>query len=159
MGWLGNFELDRENDMLWQRHKLSNGQFCMIGFERNINDCGDVEDYNVVFAVADKKKQLKGFFECSKDNTITLESTGKCGIEALIWAKDKILEFEEEMKGYEGDNITISIMVAGEDNHRFRLYERGLKRYGYKKVPGSGSGDWPWYMKKTILNKGNIVAV
>lgn len=131
----------------------------MIGFKRDINDCGDVENYNVIFAVADKKKKLKGFFECSNNNTITLKSTGKCGIEALMWARDKILEFEEEMKGYEGDNVTISIMVAGEDNHRFRLYERGLKRYGYKKVPGRGSGDWPWYMKKTILNKSNIVEV
>lgn len=156
MGWLGNFELDHENDMFWQRHKLSNGQFCMIGFQRDLSECGDVEEYNVVFAVADKKKQLRGFFENSKENTITLKSTGKCGIEALKWARDKILEFEEEMRGYEGDNVTISVMVSGEDARRFRLYERGLKRYGYRKVPGRGKGDWPWYMKKTIVDKGKI---
>lgn len=156
MGWLGDFELDRENDMFWQRHKLSNGQFCMIGFERIMNNCEDVEDYNVVFAVADKKKQLRGFFNGSSENTITLKSTGRCGIEALVWARDKILEFEEEMQGYEGHNVTISIMVAGEDSRRFRLYERALSRYGYKKVPGQGRGDFPWYMKKIILDKGEI---
>lgn len=157
MGWLGNFELDRENDMLWQRHKLSNGQFCMIGFTCYTNDCGDTEDYYVCFAVADKKKQLKGYFESSSANTITLKSTGKCGIEALVWAREKIQEFEEELRGYEGQNITISIMVTGEDQRRFRMYERALSKYGYKKVPG-GKGDWPWYMKKTIIDKGRVCA-
>lgn len=62
MGWLGNFELDRANDMFWQRHTLSNGQVCMIGFVRDFSD-GGTEEYNVVFAVADKKKQLRAFFE------------------------------------------------------------------------------------------------
>lgn len=157
MSWLGDFELDRENDMFWQRHKLSNGQYCMIGFERITNRCGDVEEYNVIFAVADKKKQLRGYFESSSDNTITLKSTGKCGLEALIWAKEKILEFEEELRGYKGQNVTMSIIVTGENQHRFRMYERALSRLGYKKVPGNGKRDYPWYMKKTVLKDGKLI--
>lgn len=157
MGWLGNFELDRANDMFWQRHTLSNGQVCMIGFVRDFSD-GGTEEYNVVFAVADKKKQLRAFFEGSKENTITLKSTGKCGVEALYWAKDKILEFEEEIIGYnygKGDNV--AIIVTGEEKRRFRLYEKALSRYGYKKVPGSGAGDYPWYMKKILVKKGEVL--
>lgn len=156
MGWLGDFELDRKHDMLWQRHRLSNSQYCMIGFVRELNSCWDVEDYYVVFAVADKKKQLRGFFDGTAENNITLKSTGRCGVEALRWARDKILEFETEMRGYEGSKVTINVMVAGEDARRFRLYERALSRYGYTKVPGRGNGDFSWYMRKTILDKGEI---
>ncbi len=156
MGWLGDFEYNRTDSMYWRRHKLSNGQFCMIGFQQGLSDCGDMEDYNVVFAVADKKKQLRGFFNSSKENNITLKSTGKCGVEALFWARDMILEFEMQIQAFKKNNATISIMVAGEDARRFRLYERALSKYGYKKVTGRGHGDYPWYMKKIILDKGQI---
>lgn len=157
MAWLSDFEYEEDEDIYWRRHKLSNGQFCMIIFERGCSDCGDVEDYNVAFAVANKKKQLKGYFNCSKDNTITLKSTGTCGLEALRWARDTIFEFEDAIsKEYQGQHLTINIMLSGEDARRFRVYEKALSKFGYKKVPGRGNKDWPWYMKKTVLNKGII---
>lgn len=151
------FEYDYEAQMYWRRHKLSNGQYCMIGFEFDRSDIGDVEEYNVVFAVADKKKQLKGYFNASKENNITLKSTGRCGAEALYWARDMLLEFEQMKQQDSADyNITIRIKVAGENSRRFRLYEKVLSKYGYRKVPGQGNGDYPWYMQKTILDRGQI---
>lgn len=155
-GDLGIFEYDDIHEMYWCRHKLSNGQFCMIGFEYFPDEIKNYEEYNVVFAVADKKKQLREFFKGSTKDNITLKRTGKCGLEALLWAKDMILEFEEELRGFAGYNITIAIVLSGEDKHRFRIYERGLHKHGYKKVPGAGKGDYPWYMKKIVLDKGQI---
>ena len=156
MASIYDFNYDEDNDVYTRRHKLSNGQFCMIGFQCEESPCGDKWDFNVVFAVADKKKQLNGYFKANADNTITLKSTGRCGIEALKWARDTIMEFEDALLGYEGQPITISVSIAGEDQRRFRMYERAMSRYGYKKVPGVGRNDYPWYMRKIVLDRGEI---
>lgn len=149
------FTYDYENGIFWNRHKLSNGQFCMICFEESYNDNQDVITYNVVFAIADKKKQLRGFFSESKENTITLKSTGRCGVEALRWAKDNILLFENYMrKKYRRSDKTIAIIVGGEDNRRFRLYEKGLSRYGYRKTTDDY---FSWVMRKTLVRNGKPV--
>lgn len=144
------FSYDIENDMWWCRHKLSNGQYCMIGFEDFSDDVDKVSNYNVVFAVADKKKQLRAWFENSKNSNITLKSTGRCGVEALFWARDRILDFERLCATSTHTSI---IWVTGEDSRRFHLYERALSRYGYTKVPSPWrDGSYGWYMRKRIDN-------
>ena len=147
------FTYDYNTDTFWCRHKLSNGQYCMVSFD-GFSEPGDsIWNYNVAFAVADKKKQLKAWFEGTKDNTITLKSTGKCGIEALFWARDRILEFELRVK--EGSfwrvRRPVAIWITGEDARRFRVYERAMSRYGYSKVPSPGGSEgYGWYMRKVI---------
>lgn len=85
----------------------------------------------LVFAIADKKKYLRGYFTESRGN-ITLKSTGKCGLEGIMYAKNKILELEEILKDEGYENCTI--VIAGEDKRRERIYEKAAKKYGYKRV-------------------------
>ena len=60
-----SFTWDSESEGYYKRHKLSNGQFCQIGFYR-WNGSRSIE-YHVAFAVADKKKNLNGWFNQTKD--------------------------------------------------------------------------------------------
>lgn len=133
---------DKENECYYERHKLSNGQYCQIAFMRFYR-CR-AEEYYVVFAVADKKKALNGYFNETRDNSISLKYTGRCGAEALVWCKNKMLEFEREV--LLSDVIETKIVVLGEDQRRFRFYERALSRYGYRKQ----RIDDGWAMVKTL---------
>ena len=132
-----------ENECYYERHRLSNGQYCMVAFYRFYRSRS--VEYHVVFAVADKKKALNGYFDQTKDNSISLKYTGRCGAEALIWCRDKLLEFENEV--FLSDTFETKIVVYGEDHRRFRFYERALTRYGYeKKLTDDG-----WAMVKKVL--------
>lgn len=125
-----SFTWDKESEGYYKRHKLSNGQFCQIAFYR-WNGSRSTE-YHVAFAVADKKKNLNGWFNQTKDDNLTLRATGRCGVEALFWARDMLLKFERYIFLRETEDT--KIVVQGEDSRRFRLYERALSRYGYRKV-------------------------
>ena len=151
---------DFRNRTYWCRHKLSNGQYCMIAFEEFSDTINRYKgsNFNVAFVVADKKKQIRAWFDGTKDNTISLKSTGRCGVEALFWARDRILEFEEMAAA--GEIIPcshgVTIWVSGEDSRRFHMYERALSRYGYSKVPSPWPDDFTWYMRKTIKPTSSI---
>lgn len=142
------FAFDRENECYYERHKLSNGQYCQVWFMRVYRPRA-VEFY-VVFAVADKKKALNGYINQTKENTISLKFTGRCGAEALIWCKNKMLEFEREAPLY--DSCDTKIVVLGEDQRRFQFYERVLTRYGYKKV----KVDDGWAMIKVVRREDEV---
>ena len=74
-----------------------------------------------------------------------MKYTGRCGAEALIWCRDKLLEFENEV--FLSETFETKIVVYGEDHRRFRFYERALTRYGYeKKLTDDG-----WAMVKKVL--------
>ena len=88
-----SFTWDSESEGYYKRHKLSNGQFCQIGFYR-WNGSRSTE-YHVAFAVADKKKNLNGWFNQTKDDNLTLRTTGRCGVEALFWARDMLLNLKD----------------------------------------------------------------
>lgn len=124
-----DFTWDKESETYYRRHKLSNGQYCMIGFQRWRTDFQTI--YYVVFCVADKKKHLNGYLNQTKDDRITLKSTGRCGLEALIWAYKMMQEFEEWI--YIAPSWKVRIAVTGEDSRRFRMYERALSRRGWHK--------------------------
>lgn len=115
-------EYNCQQNYYFEQHKLSNGQFCRIEFIEIKQG-----EYGVVFAVADKKRNLRGYMEETSENTLTLKSTGRCGLEPFIWCKDKMLEAETEISGLR------KLFVLGEDSRRFRIYEKALKRYGYRK--------------------------
>ena len=140
-----SFTWDKESGGYYKRHKLSNGQFCQIAFYR-WNGSRSTE-YHVAFAVADKKKNLNGWFNQTKDDNLTLRATGRCGVEALFWARDMLLEFEKYIFLREIEDT--KIVVQGEDSRRFRLYERALSRYGYRKVKFQDG----WEMVKFIEHK------
>lgn len=139
------FTWDRGSEGYFARHRLSNGQFCMIGFYRY--ETQRSMEYHVAFAVADKKKTLNAWFNGAAGDTITLKMTGRCGLEALYWCRNKMLEFEREV--YQPRNIETKIVVTAEDSRRFRMYERALSKYGYHKVK-YGNG---WEIVK-FLSKG-----
>lgn len=89
-------------------------------------------EYYVAFAVADKKKHLNGWFNQTKDDRLSCKCTGRCGIEALVWARDMLLDFENWI--YINKNEDTKIVVEGADSRRFRLYQKALSKYGYNKV-------------------------
>lgn len=125
------FKWSRKYSGAWcARHKLSNGQYCLIAFIRFYTSRDTC--YYVEFAVADKKKNLNGRFESVRNNNIEGKMTGRCGIEALLWCRDRMLDFERFV--HKEKNRDTKIVVQGSDSKRFRMYERALSRYGYKKV-------------------------
>lgn len=134
----GAFTYDHENGMFYARHKLSNGQYCMIAFIEYERSRG--AEYYVVFAVANKKKNLTGYFDENKNNNLTLKMTGTCGVEALFWAKRMLLQFERDVLPRRmGENEQAKIVVIGEDARRFQFYEKALPRLGYYKSCVDGS--------------------
>lgn len=141
-----SFSWDKESEGYYLRHRLSNGQFCQIGFYRWYS-CRSTE-YHVAFAVADKKKNLNGWFNQTKDDNLTLRMTGRCGVEALFWARDMLIEFEKYISSRETDDVKI-VIEGGGDPRRFRLYERALLKYGYSKVKALDG----WQMIKFIRHR------
>lgn len=125
-----NFTWNSESEGYYRRHRLSNGQFCQIAFYRY--EYSRSTEYYVAFAVADKKKHLNGWFDQTKYDRISGKCTGRCGIEALAWARDMLLEFEDWV--YIDKNEDTKIVVEGADSRRFRMYEKALSKYGYKKI-------------------------
>lgn len=78
--------------------------------------------YNVYLVTSNKRK--------SSDNTY-LKSTGKDGLKGLIWARQKIIEFEQYIKTIH-KNTPVVIYMGWDDNRRRDAYEKGLKKLGYK---------------------------
>lgn len=140
--YAGDFTWDKESQAFYMRHRLSNGQFCMIEFD--MFETNRAIEYYVAFAVADKKKALNRWFNGSVNDNITLKMTGRCGLEALCWCRDRLLEFESCV--HRPKSKEVKIVVAGEDSKRLRMYSRALARYGYKKVPT----EYGWTVQKTL---------
>ncbi len=63
----------------------------------------------------------------------TLEQTGKDGLKGLVWARQKLLEFEDFIKAdVRYENSKIILFCRWDDNRRRNAYYRGLKNKGYK---------------------------
>ena len=98
-------------------------------------------EWDVRFAISNKRKRIKAWIEEREDLD---DTTGTCGLEGLIWAKNGILEFEKFIKEYylkrdkcKKHRITISWTdnkrtISWTDNKRKKVYRRYLKRYGYE---------------------------
>ena len=105
--------------------KLSNNQTISIFFLHEYK-LGKI-DYAVVLAISNKKKHINEWLTGKRD-VLSDQETGKCGIEGLLWAKRKLIEFEEHIS-WRSEQITINIDWT--DNRRKRVYERGLLTLGY----------------------------
>lgn len=108
--------------------KMPSGQTAKIEFQGDYTK--NKYYFNVYLVVMDKRKS---------ESDTTLRCTGKDGLQCLIWAKRKIIEFEEfireELSGCTAErckNDPIVIRVHWEDNRRRNAYEYGLKKLGYK---------------------------
>ncbi len=148
MNTKSEFTWDQESNGWYARHRLSNGQYCMIAFFQCYTSRAIY--YYVAFAVADKKKSLNGWFSENKNNNIECRMTGRCGVEALFWCRDRILEFEKFV--HRDKTYNTKIVVQGADAKRFRLYEKGLSRYGYKKSFMGGG----WSMVKSLGRNAEV---
>jgi hypothetical protein len=98
---------------------LDSGQTIKIEFQEDWTN--NKYYYNIYLVIMDKRK--------SENNTY-LKSTGKDGLKGLIWAKNKIKEFEIFIK--EEHNKSTIIYCGWDNNRRRKVYEYGLKDLGYK---------------------------
>lgn len=106
--------------------KLKNNQTATIVFYRHESQRSFA--FYVAFAIANKRKHIRKWLDGS-DNLTNL-STGKGGLEGLIWAKNQLLEFEEFIK-QEGKSVKAAICITWTNNRRRDIYEHYLKRIGY----------------------------
>lgn len=117
----------------YRREKLSNGQVIGIYFLRRASN-HNVE-YSTVLAIG-KKKHINSLI-FGDGEALLDKTTGKCGLEGLVWAKRRLIEFEkflQERLRYAGRNkdIPTYICVYGTDKRRRTLYARRLRDIGYE---------------------------
>lgn len=99
---------------------LPSGQTIRIEFQEDWSR--SKYHYNIYLVTSHKRKQA--------DKTV-LKTTGKDGLKGLLWAKEKIIEFEEFIKE-EHKGIPVIIYCSWDCNRRRDVYERGLKGLGYR---------------------------
>lgn len=99
---------------------LPSGQTIRIEFLQYWSN--DKYFYNIYLVISHKRKQAEFTYN---------QTTGKDGLLGLLWAKRKIIEFEEFIKT-EHERIPVIIFCYWTDNRRRNVYERGLSSIGYK---------------------------
>lgn len=109
--------------MRWIEYtKLSNGQSAVICFDKNYrHEIGSGYDYAVAFAIANKKKVLRQWLNSDGYGDLDMTTTGKCGVEGLLWAFKMVREFIDKHM-YESDRI----IVYGSDARRQKVYKHFL---------------------------------
>jgi hypothetical protein len=100
--------------------KLPSGQTIKIEFQEDWSN--DKYYYNIYLVTTHKRKQ---------ESSTVLQRTGKDGLKGVMWAREKVKEFEEFIKEIH-KGIPIIIHCGWDCNIRRNLYERGLKDLGYK---------------------------
>jgi hypothetical protein len=102
---------------------LPSGNTIKIEFDEIKDDEHRKYYYNIYLVTMHKRK--------SEFDTV-LKITGRDGIIGLLWAKQKIVEFENYITDYHKGDGEIVIYCWWEDNRRRKVYEYGLKPLGYK---------------------------
>ena len=145
------FKDNEDNNCYYKNHTLSNKQVCRILFGEYTWYTENKIEFYVAFAVADKKKDLNNWFNGDKPSRIDHKISGTCGLEALLFAKNSIRDFEEWLKIYYEiylkKDYVVRICVDADDNRRMRVYKRGLRDLGYKTVNRMGK----WILCKRIV--------
>lgn len=149
---MDNFCYNKEEDMFYIYHTFSNNQIGFMGFQMGHPD-DNTKNYleiNTVLAIADKKKYIRQWIK-GQENPLELVSTGKCGLEGLLWAKKTLFLFEERIQNYAKrySYDRINIYFSGANKKRFQVYYKALHKYGYRKVNYKNT----WYGMKTIIIK------
>lgn len=110
---------------------LSNGQAITIFFMEERTSRGI--EYNVALLIANKKKHIREWIMGTRD-VLSDKSTGKCGLEGLMWAKRRLAEFEVYIHDRFPDRTkrSITMVIYPSDTRRKRAYVHGLKKSGYE---------------------------
>ena len=141
------FEQNKNSDY-YIKEKLSNGQTLYIEFQTEYRkECCGFWVYLIVYK---KRKHLL-------NDGLFCKSTGdKLGIKTLLIAREIIIEFENFIKdivtkkreeGLISKDLKYYIEVGWDDNRRRKVYERGLKKYGYDYTYEEGFK----YLRKRII--------
>lgn len=115
----------------FKTEKLSNNQTISIFFTATTYN--RATEYTVTLAIANKKKHIKEWLLGQRD-IFDNHTTGKCGLEGLIWAKKNMISFEiyiKNKKHYHATNNDLFLTVFWTDNRRRNVYERQLGKIGY----------------------------
>jgi hypothetical protein len=119
-------------------HTLSNGQIASMYFTvtRNVRfaDGYDYDCWSVGLRIGSKRRENNDWYNDDKvySNHTT---TGTCGLEGLLWAKDVLSAFTDK---YE-QGVCQMLIIKGDDNRRHRAYRRLMKEDGY--TLGTYKGD------------------
>lgn len=108
-----------DGDGYFDTEILPSGQTIRIEFQEEWSK--SKFHYNIYLVTSHKRKQA--------DRTV-LKQTGKDGLKGLLWAKKKVIEFEEFIKE-EKAGTPVIIYCFWEDNRRRNAYAKGLKDIGY----------------------------
>ena len=92
----------------------------------------DIRFY-ISFGIANKKKQLREWLFGEHVNLGSC-TTGRCGLEGLIWAKRKLIELEKELLSVYQEDQPVSIWVQWSDTRRKKVYQHYLQPLGYQIV-------------------------
>ncbi len=88
----------------------------------NENKYNPIIYYSVHYSIKSKRNQ-----------NVFLKQTGNGTLEYLLWAKNKIVEFEDFVVGRNrnNDNRIVKICIGADDNRRKKIYYRSLSKIGY----------------------------
>lgn len=120
------FKIKRDYDtsqvIYYDSKKLKSGKTIKIEFTEEVFD--NVVEYSIWLTTSRKRKNL--------DNQY-LTTNNKDGLQGLLWAKQKIGEFEKYLQ-YERifKDKKRFIIVEWDDNRRRNVYYRGLKGLGFE---------------------------
>lgn len=123
------FERLEEDEIFYgyyTKTKFSNGQTGILFLGKET--MSKTWEWNVSFAINNKKKRIWEWLKGQKSMDIT---TGTCGLEGLIWAKNGLIAFEKFIKE-ENPYQKQRIVVAWSDPKRKKVYIHYLKKLGYK---------------------------
>lgn len=113
------FQYREYDETFYATDKLPSGKTIKIEF--NDDTWGDRTCYNVYLVVSNKRKQ---------ENNTYMKTYSSDGISALVWARKKMLEFEEFITDVMPGE-PVFIYCSWDDNRRRDAYHYGLKKYGY----------------------------
>ena len=122
-------------DVYYDRKSFPSGMTCEIAFDTESRD-------RELFVFP----SLVVFHKRSQAWNDWNESTGRDGIEPLLWAKSRLVDFENQM-GYSWDKTTI--YVSGSNGRRMRVYTKVLSKMGYTVCHDNGCRE----LKKVILRQ------
>jgi hypothetical protein len=103
----------------WDATVLPSGQTIKIEFQ--FDESSDRYYYSIYLVTMDKRKS---------EHTTPLKTTGRDGLRGLLWAKQKIIEFEAFILDRPSAK-PITMCCIWTDNRRRDVYARGLKSLGY----------------------------
>ena len=129
---------NKQTNCYWNSINIDN-KSAMIAFyeyypRQEDIDKGITRIYHLGFGVGNNRKQVSEWMFNGKQY-IHHKITGTNNIKFLIWAKNQILEFETFIKSKYNVG-KIKIVIEGLDDRRFKVYKKGMVKYGYEDLYG-----------------------